>query len=122
MERCNSLKRHRKETKPLSPIHILLKIVTQRLSLNLLSNSGDFPHLCAHQSTVFIRRVSPLFFPCFFFYISQESTVFTGGTALTVFTNGCGAQTVALNEMAPAPNCIPTWGRQARAEASSAQK
>lgn len=29
-------------------------------------------------------------------------------------TNDCGGQAVALNEMAPAPNCIPTWGKRTR--------
>lgn len=77
MERCNSLKRHRKETKPLSPIHILLSIVThQRPSLYLLWQQFwrfFFPSLCSSLhyfllcfpllSLFFIFPRSPLFSP-----------------------------------------------------------
>lgn len=85
MERCNSLKRHRKETKPLSPIHILLSIVThQRPSLYLL-----WQQFWSFFFSIFVL-ISPLFsslFPSSFlvFYISQESTVFSTGTAPTFF-------------------------------------
>lgn len=112
MERCNSLKRLRKETKPLSAIHILLNIVThQRPSLYLLwQQFWRFSPFFVPVSPLFSSLFLSLDFPCFF-YISQESSVFSTGTVLPFFfTNDCGGQTVALNEMAPAPNCIPTWG------------
>lgn len=67
--------------------------------------------------------VSLLFLPFFHiflysFKIPQGSSILPRGTATAFFflfllMNDCGGQTVALNEMAPAPNCIPTWGRQA---------
>lgn len=96
----------------LSPLMAILEIFPAFVPISLL-----FPSL-------FLS----VFFPLFF-YISQESPVFAIGQLhffyfyLFIYlflTNDCRGQTVALNEMAPAPNCIPTWGRQAGAEASRA--
>ena len=76
MERCNSLKRHRKETKPLSSIHILLKIVThQRPSLYLLWQQfwRFFLSLCSSLH-YFLSCAPP---SSFLFFIFPRSPVFS---------------------------------------------
>lgn len=88
MERCNSLKRHRKETKPLSPINILLKNCHSseaKLVSPLTAILEIFPVFVLISPLFSSVCVSPSSFLFFFFYISQESTVFSTGTAPAFF-------------------------------------